>query len=164
MGRGRRGVVGGAQAAKLTALFNHLVGDGEQRWRHLDAERACRLKVDDKLELGRRLHRQVGRLGALEDAIDIVRAPGDRDQLFWNGGWTWIPRWRLRRGEWRGIAGSGRRRQRPGWRFKPDCDAAAGLSKRADRGSTLHLESRLFIWGFRGAEAPDQLDRIKGLA
>jgi hypothetical protein len=32
--------------------------------------------IDDKLELGRRLHRQVGRLLALEDAIDVASRPG----------------------------------------------------------------------------------------
>ena len=34
------------------------------------------LVIDDKLELGRRLHRQVGRLLALEDAIDVASRPG----------------------------------------------------------------------------------------
>ena len=33
------------------------------------------LEVDDQVELGRRLHRQVGGLLALEDAIDVA-APG----------------------------------------------------------------------------------------
>ena len=36
------------------------------------------LVIDDKLELGRRLHRQVGRLLALEDAIDVSQPPRDR--------------------------------------------------------------------------------------
>jgi NAD(P)-dependent dehydrogenase (short-subunit alcohol dehydrogenase family) len=51
--------------------FDHLVGDGEYRWRHLDAERARRLKIDDELELGRLQHRQIGGLGALEDLPGI---------------------------------------------------------------------------------------------
>ena len=33
-------------------LFNHLVGDGENRRRHLDADRSRRLQVDDELEFG----------------------------------------------------------------------------------------------------------------
>jgi hypothetical protein len=37
---------------KRLSLFNDLVGDGEQPWWHLDAERSRSLKVDDKLELG----------------------------------------------------------------------------------------------------------------
>jgi len=36
-------------------LLDHLVGNCEQRWWHLDAERSCRLQVDDELELGRLL-------------------------------------------------------------------------------------------------------------
>ena len=52
-------------------LFDHLVGDGEHPRRHLDAEGSRRLKVDDKLELGRLHYRQVGGLGALEDAAGI---------------------------------------------------------------------------------------------
>src|SRR5262249_36401277 len=52
-------------------LFDHLVGEREQRWRHLEAERLCGLEVDRELVLGRRLYRQVGRLLALEDAVDV---------------------------------------------------------------------------------------------
>jgi hypothetical protein len=33
-------------------LFNHLVGDGENGRRHLDADRSRRLQVDDELEFG----------------------------------------------------------------------------------------------------------------
>jgi hypothetical protein len=43
-------------------------GEGEQRWRHVDAKQLGGSPVDDQLELGRLLDRQVGRLGALEDA------------------------------------------------------------------------------------------------
>jgi hypothetical protein len=32
-------------------LFDHLVGGGKQRWRNSQAERFCRLQVDDELEL-----------------------------------------------------------------------------------------------------------------
>ena len=42
----------------------------------VEAERLGGLEVDHQLVLGRRLHRQVGWLLALEDAIDIAcRAP-----------------------------------------------------------------------------------------
>src|SRR5262245_9300247 len=52
------------------SLYN-LVGAGEQRWRQRKAECLCRLEVDHQLELGWRLHREVGRLFALEDAVDV---------------------------------------------------------------------------------------------
>ena len=42
--------------------------------RHVEAERLGGLEVDHQLVLGRRLHRQVGRLLALEDAIDVAGA------------------------------------------------------------------------------------------
>ena len=51
--------------------FDHLVGAGEQRCGHVEAERLGGLEVDHQFILGRCLHRQVGGLLALENAIDI---------------------------------------------------------------------------------------------
>jgi hypothetical protein len=49
---------------------------GEQRGRHFEAKRLRSLEVDHKLIRGRRLHRKVGRLLTLENAIDVAgRAP-----------------------------------------------------------------------------------------
>src|SRR5262245_41454387 len=52
-------------------LFDHLVGASEQRGRHLDAEHAGGLHVENKLELAGLLDRQVVRLRTLEDATGI---------------------------------------------------------------------------------------------
>jgi hypothetical protein len=63
-------------------LFDHLVGASEQRWRHVEPERPGGLEVDDEFVLGRRLHRQVGRLLAPKDAIDVTcREPGLLDLI-----------------------------------------------------------------------------------
>jgi hypothetical protein len=60
------------KAADRASLFDHLVGAGEKRQWHFEAERLRCLEVDHRVELGRLLHRQVGRLLALEDAIDVT--------------------------------------------------------------------------------------------
>src|SRR6516164_5647382 len=56
---------------RLAHSFDHLVGAGDDRGRRGEADHPCSSQVDNKLELNRRLHRQVGRLLALKDAIDI---------------------------------------------------------------------------------------------
>src|SRR5262249_21675486 len=56
-----------------TPSFDHLVGGGEHRGGRVEAERLRRLEVDHQLVFGRRLHRQVSRVGALEDAVDVAR-------------------------------------------------------------------------------------------
>src|SRR5262245_48275503 len=53
-------------------LFDHLVGGNEQtRW-HGQGECLRRFQVDDRFVLSRRLYRKVGRLGALQDVVDII--------------------------------------------------------------------------------------------
>ena len=67
-----RGATSGCeQSQQSNSLFDYLVGAGEQRRRDFKTERLRGFKVDHKLVLGRRLHRQVCWLLALEDAIDI---------------------------------------------------------------------------------------------
>jgi hypothetical protein len=52
-------------------LFDHLVGEQLHLVGDGQAKRFGRLEVDHQFELGRLHHRQVGRLGALEDAAGI---------------------------------------------------------------------------------------------
>src|SRR5258708_1181978 len=61
-----------SSAISAVSLFDHLFGAGKQHLRHVEAEGLGGLEVDRKLELVRRLHRQVCRLLALEDAIDVA--------------------------------------------------------------------------------------------
>src|SRR5260370_25904638 len=57
-------------------LFDHLVGGLFQTQRHVEAQRLGGLEIDGQFEFGRRLYRKIGRLLALEDAIDVAgRAP-----------------------------------------------------------------------------------------
>src|SRR6516162_8821714 len=56
---------------RLAHLFDHLVGAGEERRRHFDAERLRGLQVD-QLIFGRRLHRKLRGLLALENAINVA--------------------------------------------------------------------------------------------
>jgi hypothetical protein len=44
---------------------------------HRAVKRLGGLEVDDKLVFGRRLHGQIGRLLALEDAIDVARSAAE---------------------------------------------------------------------------------------
>jgi hypothetical protein len=50
---------------QTSELFDHLVGAGEQRGRHLDAECFRSLEIDPQVVFHRSLHRQVGGLRAL---------------------------------------------------------------------------------------------------
>src|SRR5262249_56460611 len=51
--------------------FDHLIGGKEQAGWHGQAKRLRRFEVDDRFELGRRLHRKVGGLVSAQDAVDI---------------------------------------------------------------------------------------------
>ena len=53
-------------------LFDHLVGDGEQRRRNGEVERFRSSHVDARDELRRKLNRQVGGLAAFENSVDEI--------------------------------------------------------------------------------------------
>src|SRR5262249_36062513 len=52
------------------SLFDHLVSAGKQQRRDGEIERPRRREIDYQFKLGRSLHRELGRLGALEDAAE----------------------------------------------------------------------------------------------
>src|SRR5437868_5919369 len=60
-------------AANTPSSFDNLVGTDAHCWWHVKPERLRGPEVDYQLIFGRRLHRQIGRLLALEDAIDVAR-------------------------------------------------------------------------------------------
>lgn len=66
-------------AAQQTAMsFDHLVGRDQQRVRHGEAHRHGGLHVDNQLDLGRRLHRQITRFLSPQNAIDIGPRKSER--------------------------------------------------------------------------------------
>ena len=54
-----------------TSLFDHLIGRRKQFVWDGESERFGGLEIDDQLILCRQLHGEIGRLLALEDAVDI---------------------------------------------------------------------------------------------
>src|SRR5262249_19429249 len=61
-----------AAAWSTMASLNDLICAGEQRRRDRQPQRLGRLEVDDELEVGGLLDRQVAGLGALEDLVDVA--------------------------------------------------------------------------------------------
>src|SRR5262245_12582480 len=69
--RGRKVPTSDICTAANLSLFDHLVGSGEQRARHLYADCPCGLLVYYELKFGWPHHGQIGRLFSLENTSDI---------------------------------------------------------------------------------------------
>jgi hypothetical protein len=65
----------------VASLFDHLVRAGEQRWRQIEAERLRRTGIDNQLEFGRLLNRQIGRLLTFSERVRYKRQAADRPLL-----------------------------------------------------------------------------------
>src|SRR5262245_43329745 len=64
---------------RVVASLDHSVGAGQQRGRQVKTERLRRAQIDDQLEYGGLLDRQVARFGTPKDAVDVDgAAPVDR--------------------------------------------------------------------------------------
>src|SRR4051812_17148617 len=62
----------GVRTGRGSLLFNYFVGTREHCGRNFEAERLGGLEIDDELEPGRLLDRQVGRFGAFENFVNEV--------------------------------------------------------------------------------------------
>jgi hypothetical protein len=73
-------------------LFDHLVGAGEQSRRYGDPKRFSSDQVDDKIELGRLLDRQIGGLRAAQYLVDVVgcstASRAEQNEFFLDAGAT----------------------------------------------------------------------------
>src|SRR5262245_4108177 len=67
----RFGPIADMRRTSFVELFDDRVSSGEHGRRNCEAQCLSGFKIDHQLVLGRRLHRKVGGLLALEDAIDI---------------------------------------------------------------------------------------------
>src|SRR5262245_3429321 len=64
---------------RVVASLDHPVGAGKQRRRQVETKRLRSAQIDDQLEYGGLLGRQVARFGTPEDAVDVDGAgPVDR--------------------------------------------------------------------------------------
>ena len=81
-------------------LFDDLVGAGDERRRHFKADFFCRFQIDDELEPGRLLDRQLGRFRSLQDLRYITGCNRHHFGLMGTVG-DETPAWRPSLKEWR---------------------------------------------------------------
>ena len=70
------------RCARVVRLFDHVVGAGEQRGRHLMPNGHGRSQVDGEIELGRLLHRQIGRLGTFQYLCHVAGSAPIQVRIF----------------------------------------------------------------------------------
>src|SRR5438876_7753419 len=72
--------------ASSIGSFDHLVGAGEQRWRHFEAEDLRSCQVNDKIELGRLLDRYLSRFRTAQNLVDEVGSARELARKVWSIG------------------------------------------------------------------------------
>src|ERR1019366_10554254 len=65
-------------------LLDHLVGAGKQRFRDREAERLGGGQVDDKIESGRELDRNVAGLRAAQNLVHILGCAPEQSWKMWS--------------------------------------------------------------------------------
>src|ERR1700676_1232525 len=67
--------IGMSQRCQQATSFDHVIGAGEQRRWHAEAERLRSLEIDNQVKLGRLFDRNVARLGPSQYLVDVFRRP-----------------------------------------------------------------------------------------
>jgi hypothetical protein len=66
-----------------SSSLDGIVGGGQQRRGHVQAERPGGLEINHELKFCRQLDRQIGRLGAFDNLVNVA---GCMAELVWNAG------------------------------------------------------------------------------